>query len=137
MSIPDGVRTVVEAGRLGHLVTLNRDGSPHVTCIWVGVDGDKIVISTREASLKAKNLARESRVAISIETDRLNERGLTEYLVIHGRAEVALGDGGVTLNGLAQRYIGPGSTFGLGGHPDGVLLRIAPERFGGVGPWVE
>jgi hypothetical protein len=41
--IPTSVRAVIESGRLGHLVTLNADGSPQVTCVWVGLDGDELV----------------------------------------------------------------------------------------------
>jgi len=42
-TIPASVRAVIESGRLGHLVTLNADGSPQVTCVWVGLDGDDLV----------------------------------------------------------------------------------------------
>ena len=43
MSLPDSARAMIESGRLAHLVTLNRDGSPQVSCVWVGLDGDEIV----------------------------------------------------------------------------------------------
>ena len=38
--IPDTVRDVIESGRLAHLATLNRDGSPQMSCIWVGIDDE-------------------------------------------------------------------------------------------------
>ena len=40
MKIPQDVRDLIESGCLAHLVTLNRDGSPQVTLIWIGLDGD-------------------------------------------------------------------------------------------------
>jgi len=43
MTLPDSARELIESGALAHLVTMNRDGSPQVTCIWVGLDGDQIV----------------------------------------------------------------------------------------------
>ena len=42
MQLPPSARTVLTSGRLAHLVTVNGDGSPQVTCIWVGLDGDTI-----------------------------------------------------------------------------------------------
>jgi len=39
----DAVRQVLTSGHLAHLVTLNADGSPQVTLVWVGLDGDEIV----------------------------------------------------------------------------------------------
>ena len=42
--IPDSVRTVVESGKLAHFVTLNPDGSPQVSCVWVGLEGDELVL---------------------------------------------------------------------------------------------
>ena len=44
VDMPESARTVVESGRLAHLVTVNADGSPHVTIVWVGLDGADIVI---------------------------------------------------------------------------------------------
>ena len=40
--LPDSARELIESGVLAHLVTLNRDGSPQVSCVWVGVDGDEL-----------------------------------------------------------------------------------------------
>ena len=60
MQLPDGARALVESGRLAHLVTLNRDGSPQVSCVWVGLDGDEIVsahlVSTQQ---KLRNVRRD------------------------------------------------------------------------------
>ena len=43
MILNDTVRQALTAGHLAHLVTLNKDGSPHVSIVWVGLDGDEIV----------------------------------------------------------------------------------------------
>ena len=43
MLLSDEVRNVLASGHLAHLVTLEPDGSPHVTVVWVGLDGDEIV----------------------------------------------------------------------------------------------
>jgi hypothetical protein len=43
MTIPESVRTLVATGPLAHLTTLNSDGSPQVTVVWVAIEGDAIV----------------------------------------------------------------------------------------------
>ena len=60
--IPKSVKDVVESGRLAHLVTLNPDGGPQITCVWVGIDGDEIVMAPGrgpEDQERHKRFARE------------------------------------------------------------------------------
>ena len=42
MILNDTVRQALTTGHLAHLVTLNKDGSPQVSIVWVGLDGDEI-----------------------------------------------------------------------------------------------
>jgi len=42
--IPASAREVIESAQLAHFITINRDGSPHVTIVWVGLEGGEIVI---------------------------------------------------------------------------------------------
>jgi hypothetical protein len=68
VELPGSARGIVESGRLAHLVTLNPDGSPQVSCIWVGLDGDEIVSAHLGADQRTlRNVARNPRVALSIE----------------------------------------------------------------------
>lgn len=134
--IPDTVRAVLDTHPLGHLVTLNPDGSPQVTVVWVGVEDDELVIGSIGARQKLRNVTRDPRVALSFETDRTNEVGLREYLVVHGRARVTEGGAPALLQRLAYGYIGPGVTFPpMPDPPEGYVLRVVPERYVGVGPW--
>ena len=137
MAIPDSARSVIESGRLAHLVTLNRDGSPQISCVWVGIDGDEIVCAHLfNQQQKLRNVRRDPRVSFSIETDTVNPIGLTEYLVVHGTASLQEGGAPEVLQELAYRYIGPGVKFPpMPDPPPGVVMRIRPARFGGVGPW--
>jgi PPOX class probable F420-dependent enzyme len=138
MIIPDSAREVLTSNRLVHLVTIEPDGSPQVTCAWVGVEDEEIVIATLPEQRKLRNIRRDERVALSIETSKLNPYGLTEYLVVYGRARVTEGGGPELLQELAYRYIGPGVKFPpMPEPPPGFVTRITPERFGGVGPWAE
>lgn len=136
-SLPAEARELIEAGALGHLVTLSADGSPQVTCVWVGVDGDELVsahLSTEQQKLR--NVRRDPRVALSFEGTRVHPPGLKEYLVVHGRARLEEGGAAELLQRLAQVYLGPDVRFPpMDDPPPGVTMRIAVERVGGVGPW--
>jgi len=76
------------AGHPAHLVTLNEDGSPQVSVVWVGLDGDDIVCGHKTLHQKLKNIQRDARVALSMETGG-KTKGLDNYLVINGRARIA------------------------------------------------
>ena len=136
MEIPAEAREVLESDQLAHLVTLNPDGSPQITCVWVGLEGDEIVSGHLGRWQKVRNIERDPRVALSIETDRTNEHGLREYLVVHGRGRIQEGGAPELLQRLAYTYIGPDVTFPpMPDPPPGFVTRIAVERLGGVGPW--
>jgi PPOX class probable F420-dependent enzyme len=127
---------VLESDRLAHLVTLNPDGSPQVTCVWVGLEGDEIVSGHLGARQKVRNIERDPRVALSIEAKGANELGLQEYLVVHGRARIQEGGAPELLQRLARTYIGPDAIFPpMPDPPPGFVTRITAERLGGVGPW--
>ena len=66
MPMPPDVRTLLEEPNFAHLATLMPDGSPQSAPVWVGVEGDRILIATGEGSLKAKNTKRDPRVSLSI-----------------------------------------------------------------------
>jgi len=136
MLIPDAARAVVESGALAHLVTLDADGRPQVSCVWVGLDGDDIVFASLGERRKLDNIARDPRVALSMEGRGTNAMGLREYLVVHGTARIVEGGGPELLQRLARTYLGPDVTFPpMDDPPPGVVVHIAAERLGGVGPW--
>ena len=138
MTLPESARALIESGRLAHLVTLGRDGAPQVSCVWVGLDGDELVSAHLAAGQqKLRNIARDPRVVLSIEGAELQPPGLLQYLVVHGRASATEGGAPELLQELAHRYLGPDVRFPpMDDPPPGFVLRITPERIGGVGPWV-
>jgi len=132
----DAVRTVLESDALAHLVTLNADGSPQVTGVWVGLEGDEIVVASLARHRKLENVERDPRVALSFETGELDVRGLHEYLVIYGRARITEGGAAEVLQRLAHVYMGPDVVFpAMDDPPPGYVMRIAVERVTGAGPW--
>jgi PPOX class probable F420-dependent enzyme len=138
VSIPESVRALIEEGHLAHFVTLNADGSPQVTGVWVGIEGDELVTAHLGAWQKVKNVRNDPRVVLSMEAGRANAAGLSEYLIVYGRARVTEGGAPELLQRLAHVYMGPDVKFPRTDNPPpGYVLRITPERFGGVGPWME
>jgi PPOX class probable F420-dependent enzyme len=135
--LPDSARAVIESAALAHLVTLNPDGSPQVTCVWVGLDGEEIVCGHLPRHQKIENMERDPRVALSIEGVESNELGLKHYLVVYGRARITEGGGPELLQRLAETYLGPGIEFPpMPDPPPGYVTHITPQRIAGVGPWV-
>ena len=134
--LPDSARSLVESPALAHLVTLNEDGSPQVTCVWVGLDGDEIVCAHLPRHRKVQNMERDPRVALSIEAEGVDSLGLKRYLVVYGRARVTEGGAPQLLGRLAATYLGPGVDFPpMPDPPPGYVTRIAVDRAAGVGPW--
>ena len=136
ISLPDSARALLESAALAHLVTLNPDGSPQVSIVWVGLDGDEIVAGHLPEHRKVRNIRIDSRVALSIETDTRNAMGLTEYLVIHGTARITEGGAAELLQKLAHTYLGPGVRFPpMDNPPPGFITHIRVDRISGVGSW--
>jgi PPOX class probable F420-dependent enzyme len=136
MAIPAAVRALIEEGRLAHLITLEPDGSPQVTGIWVGIEDNEIVSGHLSGTQrKLANIRRDPRVAVSIASGRPGPTGMEPYVVIHGRARVTEGGGADLLRRLAKVYLGPEVDFVPANAPDGFVTRIGVERIGGNGNW--
>jgi PPOX class probable F420-dependent enzyme len=137
-AVPDSARRVLESPALAHLVTLEPDGRPQISIVWVGLDGDEIVCAHLPDHRKLKNIRRDPRVALSIEAGTHNQMGLAEYLVVHGAARVTEGGAPELLQELAHTYLGPDVKFPpMDDPPPGYITRITVKRVGGVGPWAQ
>lgn len=131
-------RALLESDALVHLATIDPDGAPQVSCVWAGLDGEEILTAHMMRRRKVKNVERDPRVTLSIEAPGINDRGLREYLVVHGRATVQEGGAAAVLQDLAHVYLGPDAVFPPPGFDaPGYVLRITPERLGGEGPWAD
>jgi PPOX class probable F420-dependent enzyme len=138
MELPESARELIESGALGHLVTLNPDGSPQVTCVWIGIEDGELVSGHLRRWQKVRNVERDPRVAVSFEGTRIHPPGLKEQLVVHGRARITEGGAPELLQRLAYVHLGADVVFPpMPDPPPGFVTRIAVERIGGVGPWAE
>jgi PPOX class probable F420-dependent enzyme len=139
MTLPESAKELVRSGALGHLVTINPDGSPQITCVWVKADGNELVTAHLAPSQrKLANVRRDPRVAISFESSEIRPPGLQDHLVVRGTARIEGVGAPEVLHELAQVYIGPGTKFPpMNDPPPGFLIRITVEKFRGFGPWAE
>jgi PPOX class probable F420-dependent enzyme len=139
MKIPQSLSELIEKGPLAHLTTLNSNGSPQVTVVWVGIEGEEFVISHLAVHQKVKNIRRDPRVALSMLGDKTNAQGMREYVVIYGDARVTEGGAVPLLQRLAPIYLGPKADYPPASMRNipGYVTRITPARFSGIGPWVQ
>ena len=138
MALPERIRTLVESGPLAHLVTLNADGSPQVTVVWIGVEGDEIVSGHLYRHRKVRNVERDPTIALSFETPGVNEIGMRHYVVLYGHARITEGGAPELLQRLARVYVGPDVMFPpMPDPPPGYVMHITVDRVSGIGPWTD
>jgi PPOX class probable F420-dependent enzyme len=127
---------LLDSPAVATLVTLDPDGSPHISSAWVGLEEVEIVIGTLDDQRKLRNVRRDPRIALSIQSDHNHDWGLREYVVINGTARITEGGAAELLQRLARTYIGPDVVFpAMPNPPPGFVIRIRIERVSGVGPW--
>jgi PPOX class probable F420-dependent enzyme len=134
--LPGELRELIEAGPMAHLSTISADGSPQVTVIWVGLDGDDLVSAHMGWYAKLRNMDPDPRVVLSFDAPRDRSAFLNPYAVLRARATIEPSDGAWDLlNRLTKVYISPDTEFPAPKGP-GYIVRYEVERIGGVGPWV-
>jgi PPOX class probable F420-dependent enzyme len=134
--LPHQARELLAAGHLGHIVTVNPDGSPHVTIVWIGLDGDDIVSAhLTNTYRKIRNIQHDPRVSISVEFGTVSKAGQHHYLVAEGTARLTEGGAPALLQRFAHIYLGPDVTYPGPDAPAGFVLRTTPTKVRGVFPW--
>ncbi|GAB2650618.1 TIGR03618 family F420-dependent PPOX class oxidoreductase [Nocardia goodfellowii] len=140
MRLDDSARQLIGAGADATLVTINADGSPQVSVVWVALretpDGDELVTAHLGEYLKVRNVRRDSRVAVTILSPEPGEV-MRPYLAIKGTARVVEGGAPELLTELARTLASPGVDFPPADAPPGLLTRIRIDRVGGIGPWAK
>jgi PPOX class probable F420-dependent enzyme len=116
-------KNLIDRPNFAHLATLMPDGSPQSVPVWVGREGERIVICTGEKSLKAKNTRRDPRVALSI-VDFINPY---EEVQIRGRVIERRPDADLKImDPISHKYTGKPFPFRA---PEGrVALIIEVEK---------
>jgi PPOX class probable F420-dependent enzyme len=122
--IPENVRELLDAPNYVHLSTLRADGSPRNWVVWVGIEGDQILVCTSDSVWKAKDMRRDPRVGLSV-ADLANPYRMA---TLQGRVvEVRPDEGCRYMDPISVKYTG--APFPSRG-PDRVCFVIAVEKAG-------
>jgi PPOX class probable F420-dependent enzyme len=134
--LPQSVRDFIASGPIAHVVTLAKNGDPHVSMAWVGLEGEEVCIGTLHDQTKLQNLRADPRIAMSFGAPGRNAYGLDHYLVLRGRARVTEGGAAELLQRLAHIYLGPDVVFPpMPNPPAGYVIRMTVDRMSGMGDW--
>ncbi|MEW6583009.1 MAG: PPOX class F420-dependent oxidoreductase [Actinomycetota bacterium] len=124
-TLSDQEKAVLAEANYAHLTTMNSDGSPQASVVWIDVDGDDILINTAEGRAKARNVRRNPKVAISI--TRMDNP--FNWVGVRGTVVEVTNDGAdAHIDKLAGKYLGA-ETYPY--RADGevrVMMRIRPDR---------
>ena len=116
-------KQLIDRPNFAHLATLMPDGSPQSTPVWVGREGDKLVICTSDGSLKGRNTKRDPRISLSIvDFDNPYEEVQIRGRVIERRPDPEL----KTLDLISHKYIG--KPFPMRGYEGRVALIVEVEK---------
>ena len=137
MKLNDAARELIGEGTDATLVTLNPDGSPQATVVWMALestsDGDELVAAHLSEYQKTRNIRRDPRVVVTILSTK-HPGQQTPYLAINGTARIEEGGAPELLKKLAKVMLGSDEHFPPPNAPEGLLTRVRIEKVGGLGP---
>ena len=126
-ALTDNARKMLGEGKnFATIATLNPDGSPHVTMVWIDTDGEHVIFNTAEGRVKTNNMRRDARVAVSVTSADNPYDGVT----IRGRVVEMTHDGANEhIDKLAKKYMGVDEYPGRAQSPDEqrVIIKISPD----------
>lgn len=129
-AIPEKYRDLFDKKAFGHLATINSDGTPQVTPVWIDYDGKHILVNSARGRRKDKNIERNRAVAISIQDPENPYR----YLEVRGRvAEITEEGASDHIDKMARKYIDKDRYPWRGPDEVRVLYKIEPERTSSMG----
>ncbi len=113
-----------------HLATVNKDGSPQSSPVWVDFDGANVVINSEQKRRKVRNMKRDPRVSLSVQ-DPANPY---HYIEIRGRVVEITPKGGFEhIDKLAKKYMGVDKYPGNQPGDVRVIIKIEPKHVTGMG----
>lgn len=104
-ALTEVARGLMDGPNSGVLATINPDGGPQTSVVWVGRDGDDVVISTTAGLRKETNLRRDPRASLLV----VDKDDPGRYVEIRGTATVSEDVGRALAVQLAEKYVGPGA----------------------------
>jgi PPOX class probable F420-dependent enzyme len=136
MTLNDAARELIGDGADATLVTINPDGSPQVSLVWVALrstpDGDELVTAHLGEHKKVRNIRQNPHVAVTIAYPGDVNRQLRPYLSVEGTAYIEEGGAPELLVSLSEVLLDP-DQFPPKDAPPGYVTHIRVEKVGGVG----
>ncbi len=130
MDLPDELLALLEGSSTCYLATTMPDGSPQLTQVWVDTDGTHILVNTVEGHQKARNIARDPRVAVTVSDPSRPSR----YHSVSGTVTNVTAEGGVEhIEKLSERYLGHSYPWYGGRDQVRLVVTIAPEKLHSMG----
>ncbi|WP_411103573.1 PPOX class F420-dependent oxidoreductase [Streptomyces sp. cmx-4-9] len=127
VELNETVRALLDAPHPAVLATLNPDGSPQSSVVWVSRDGDEVLISTERGRRKERNISRDGRVGLTV----FDLADPFLYVEIRGTATVTEDTGRAVAVRIAEEYAGPGAGKEYADAPPQdvrVVVRITPAK---------
>ncbi len=102
MDVSPALKALLEKKALGHVITMNKNGSPQVTLVWMDVHNGKPSFNTNNARQKGRNLVRDNRIMVSVQ----NPDNPMEFAVIEGTATIIDDTTNEHINSVARKFTG-------------------------------
>ncbi|ADL44049.1 PPOX class F420-dependent oxidoreductase [Micromonospora aurantiaca] len=113
--------------QLAHVATIEADGTPHVTPVWVDTDGEHIVFNTAKGRQKYLNMSRNPVVAVSV-ADKADD---FRTLWIKGTVEFVTEGADEHIDRMAKKYLGQDTYPWRRPGEERVIVRVTPtEKLG-------
>ncbi len=126
VTLPEPVRELVDGRNFATVATLDADGGPQTSVIWVGLDDGDLVFSATEDRLKVRNLRRDPRASVSI-TDAENPYRHTQ---LRGTVTITPDPGKTLPKTLSHKYLGQDPPP-EGPEVERVIVRLRVDRIAG------
>jgi len=103
LKLAPAARALFDAKNFANVATLNEDGSPQVSPVWLGYDGEHVIFNTGKKRLKTWNMKRDPRVALTVQ----NLDNLYQYVEVRGKAvEITEQGGEAGMDAMSKKYLG-------------------------------
>jgi len=114
----------------GVIATIRKDGSSHVTPVWIDYDGESVLVNSAYGRTKVTNLQRDPRATVTVLPAENQQSG---YVMVSGPAELVDEGAREHIDKLAKKYLGEDSYPYLGPGERRVIIKIRPEIVDGFG----
>jgi PPOX class probable F420-dependent enzyme len=118
-------KELFEQSNIGHLATINEDGTPQVTSVWVDVEGDQILVNTAEGRNKVRNIRRDPRVSVEV----VDQQDPYKTVSVQGRVvEMRKQGADQHIDSMAKKYLGQDKYPFRQPGEERIILKIEPEK---------